>query len=107
VPLDRIEAAIDEELDAVRKTPIGADELERALNLYETGLVTRLESLLGRAFLLARYQSELGDAGAAAKDLERYRSATRDGIRDVAQRVLLPEARVILRVVPKRKAGAS
>jgi predicted Zn-dependent peptidase len=49
------------------------------------------------------YQSEVKDPGYAQKDLDRYRSATKDGIRDVAQKTLLANARVILRVVPKKE----
>ena len=103
VSLDKLEAAIDKELDAVRTKPIGDDELLRAKNLYETGFVTRLESVRERASILNMYQSEVKDPGYAQKDLDRYRSATKDGIRDVAQKVLLANARVILRVVPKKE----
>jgi zinc protease len=103
VSLDRIEAAIDKELDAMRKTPMSDDELVRAKNLVETGFVTRLESVRERASLLNMYQAELKDPGFAPKDLERYRAATKDGIRDTAKTYLDPNARVVLRVVPAKK----
>ena len=104
VSLDRIEAAIDKELDALRKKPMTDDELVRAKNLVETDFVTRLESVRERAALLNMYQADTKDPGFAAKDLERYRSATKEGIRDVAAKYLVPNARVVMRVVPK-KAG--
>jgi predicted Zn-dependent peptidase len=103
VSLDELEAAIDKELDAVRKAPLSDDELTRAKNLVETGFVMRLESVRERASILNMYQAELKDPGFAEKDLQRYRDATKEGIRDVAAKVLLPNARVILRVVPKAK----
>jgi zinc protease len=102
VSLDRIEAAIDKELDAMRKTPIADDELVRAKNLVETAFVTRLESVRERASLLNMYQADLKDPGYAPKDLERYRVATKEAIRDVAAKTLLPGARVVIRVVPKK-----
>lgn len=102
VSLDRIEAAIDKELDLVRKTPLSDDELTRAKNLVETAFVTRLESVRERASLLNMYQAELKDPGHTSKDLERYRVATKEGIRDMAAKTLAPGARVILRVVPKK-----
>jgi predicted Zn-dependent peptidase len=102
VSLDRIEAAIDKELDAVRKTPLADDELLRAKNLVETGFVTHLESVRDRASLLNMYQAEVKDPGFAPKDLERYRAAAKDGVRDVAVKVLQPNARVIVRVVPRK-----
>jgi zinc protease len=102
VKLEKIEAAIDKELDSIRKTPLSDDELSRAKNLVETGFVTRLESVRERASLLNMYQAELKDPGFAAKDLDRYRVATKEGIRDVAAKYLLSSARVIVRVVPKK-----
>jgi len=105
VSLDRIEAAVDKELEAIRKTPMSDDDLVRAKNLVETGFVTRLESVRERASLLNMYQAAMKDPGFAQKDLERYRSATKEGIRDTAAEYLDPNARVILRVVPAGKAN--
>jgi predicted Zn-dependent peptidase len=105
VGLDKIEAAVDKELDAVRKEKIRDEELTRAKNAYETSFVMRLESVRERASLLAMYQAEVGDPGYVQKDLDRYRGASADGIRAVAARVLDPKARVIVHVVPRaRKA---
>lgn len=105
VSLDRIEAAIDKELESMRKQPMRDEELVRAKNLVETDFVTRLESLRERAALLSMYEADTKDAGYAAKDLERYRSATSEAVRDVAAKVLLPNARVVVRVVPAKKGG--
>jgi predicted Zn-dependent peptidase len=105
VSLEKIEAAVDKELDTVRKKPLADDELVRVKNLVETGFVTRLESVRERASLLNMYQAELKDPGYAQKDLERYRGATKDSIRDLAAKVLAPNARVILHVIPKKGAA--
>ena len=107
VSLDKLEAAVDEELDKLRKTKVTDEELKRAENGVETGFVSRLESVRARASLLNDYQMELGDPGYTQKDLERYRKATPDDLKDVAARVLLPNARVILRVVPGAPAEAA
>ena len=96
VSLDRLAAAVDKELDAIRKTPMTDDDLVRA---------TRLESVRERASLLNMYQAAMNEPGFAQKDLERYRSATKEGIRDTAAKYLDPNARVILRVVPAGKAN--
>jgi zinc protease len=100
VSLDKLEADIDKELDKVRKTNVTAEELSRAENGVETGFVSRLQSVRARASLLNDYQTELGDPGYAQKDLDRYRHATVADLKATASRVLLPNARVILRVVP-------
>lgn len=102
--LDAIEAAVDKELEKVRRSPLGDDEIDRAKNLFETGFVTRLESVRDRASLLAMYEAETKDPGFLPRDLDRYRRTDREAIRGVAERYLLPNARVILRVVPKKSA---
>lgn len=104
VSLEKLEAAIDKELEAVRK-PLADDELLRVKNLVETAFVLKLESVRERASLLNMYQAEAKDPGFVAKDLARYRDATKDGIAEVAKKTLLPNARVIVRAVPKKKAG--
>lgn len=103
VPLEKLEAAIDKELEKVRKAPLTDEEVERAKNLVETSFVVRLESVRERASLLNMYQAEVKDPGFAPQDLERYRRATKDRIRAAAETYVLPDARVILRVVPKKK----
>jgi predicted Zn-dependent peptidase len=106
VSLDRLEAAIDKELARLRDAKVADEELRRAENGVETAFVARLQSVRNRAALLAEYQTQLGDPGFTAKDLERYRKATADDLKATAARVLLPNARVVLRVVPAGAAGA-
>lgn len=103
---EKIEAAVDKELEALRQKPLADDELVRAKNLVETGFVTRLQSVRERASLLNMYQAEVLDPGFASKDLARYRAATKEGVRETAARYLVPNARVIVRVVPKKKPEA-
>jgi predicted Zn-dependent peptidase len=103
VSLDKLEAAIDKELEKVRKAPLSDEELDRAKNLVETSFVVRLEGVRERASLLNMYQAEVKDPGFATKDLERYRRATKDQIRAAAESYVVPNARVVLRVVPKPK----
>jgi predicted Zn-dependent peptidase len=101
VALGKLEAAIDRELEAVRKEKLKDEELTRAKNAYETAFVVRLESVRERASILNAYEAEVGDPGYVQKDLDRYRNASAEGIRAVASRVLDPKARVIVYVVPK------
>ena len=103
VSLDTLEAAIDKELEKVRKTALADEELERSKNLVETSFVLRLEGVRERASLLNMYQAEVKDPGFAQRDLERYRRVTKEEVRTAAESYLTPGARVILRVVPKAK----
>jgi zinc protease len=103
VSLDKIEAAVDKELAKVRAERVTDEELARAKNGYESGFVRGLESVRQRASILNLYEAELGDPGFVQKDLERYRKATTDGIKEIAARTLDPGKRVVLRVVPREK----
>ena len=103
VSLDKIEAAVDKELAKVRAERVTDEELARAKNGYESGFVRGLESVRQRASILNLYEAELGDPGFVQKDLERYRKATTDGIKEIAARTLDPGKRLVLRVVPREK----
>jgi predicted Zn-dependent peptidase len=104
VSLDKLEAAIDVELEKIRKAPVTDEELTRAKNGFEAAYVQRLQSINARAEILVAYQAEMNDPGYATKDLERYRVATAAGVKDAVSQFLDPNARVILRVVPKTQA---
>src|SRR5262249_35736694 len=107
VSLDDLEKAIDAEAFKMTKDAMPAEELARVRNVIEAGFVRRLESVRERASLLNAYQAERGDPGYAEKDLARYTSATSAGVRDVAAKYIVPNARVILRVVPKTEPPKS
>jgi zinc protease len=106
VSLETLEAAIDGELKKVTSAPVSEGELTRAKNAIETGFVARLERVADRAEILNEYEAMLGDPGYAPRDLERYRGVTAEGIRAVASKVIDLKARVVLRVVPRKKAPA-
>lgn len=101
VSLDKLEAAIDAEVAKLLAAPPSEAEVKRAQNQLETGFVARLQSVAGRASLLNQYQMAVGDPGYAEKDLARYRAATPAKVQAFVKSTLDPNARVIVRVVPK------
>jgi zinc protease len=105
VPLDKLEAAIDAELEKITKEAVSQAEIVRAKNQYETGFVSRLQSVVARASMLNQYETYVGDPGFAEKDLERYRAATADSMLKTAKSTLDMNARVIIHVVPEKKAS--
>ncbi len=106
VSLDQIEKAIDAELEKLRSEAMSEQELQRAKNQYETGFVARMQSLETRASLLNSYYAHQGNPGWAGADLQRYLDVTTAGTLQTAQRVLDPNRRVIMHVVPKQKGAA-
>jgi predicted Zn-dependent peptidase len=106
VALDKLEAAVDAEVAKLAAAPPSVEELRRAQNQFETGFVSRLQSVQERATMLNTYQMAVGDPGYADKDLARYRAATPAQVQATVKATLDPNARVIIRVVPKDSAPA-
>jgi zinc protease len=101
-----LEKAIDEELDAVRREGVRADELERARNLVQTQIVRGLETLGGFggvADRLNQYNHYLGDPNYLAQDLERYEKVTPAAAQKLAQEKLSKDKRVVVYGVPGKK----
>ncbi|HEY0379494.1 MAG TPA: pitrilysin family protein [Pyrinomonadaceae bacterium] len=101
-----LEKAIDEELDAVRREGVRADELERARNLIQTQIVRGLETLGGFggvADRLNQYNHYLGDPNYLAQDLERYDKVTPAAAQKLAQEKLSQDKRVVVYGVPGKK----
>lgn len=103
----RVEKIVLDQIAALRTTTVSAEELRRAQNGYEMAFVEGLQSVPHRARLLNTYQTAVGDPGYVQKDLDRYRNATAQALQDTAKRVLLPNAFVVLNVVPRGKAGGA
>ena len=79
-------------------------ELERALAQAEAHFVQRLQTVGGfggKSDQLNAYNVFLGGPDFFARDLDRYRSATADSIREVAAKYLSTQHRVMLSVVPR------
>lgn len=97
--LKEIEVAVDRELSRLAADGPTPEELERARNQYEMDFLGNLESLQARASALNRYRYMLGDPGGMQRDLDRYRQATAEDVRQAAAR-LTPDRRAVVHVVP-------
>nr|AYM54418.1 peptidase M16-like protein [Phaselicystis flava] len=106
VTLEKLEAAIDAEVKKIAAAPVTPEELARAKNQFETAFVSRLQSVAERASTLNNYETTKGDPGWAEKDLQRYRGVTAASLQATAKSVFDPNARVIVRVVPKEEQDA-
>ncbi len=100
----KVEKALFAEVAKVRAQEVAGEELERARNEYEMSFVDRLQGVPARASLLNDYQAELGDPGYVQRDLDRYRRAGASDLLAYAKKVLLPDAVVVLTIVPRKEA---
>jgi zinc protease len=101
-----LEKAIDDELAKIRRDGPTQEELDRARNTIEAGIIRGLERLGGFggvADRLNQYNHFLGDPGYLGKDLARYRNATREGLQRLAAQDLVNEKRVVVYGVPGPK----
>jgi zinc protease len=98
----KVEKALLDQVALVREKGITPQELARASAGFETDFVDRLQSVAERASLLNAYEAEVGDPGYIQTDLERYRRAMPADLLSVAKKVLVPDALVVLTILPKK-----
>jgi zinc protease len=101
-------AAVDEEIARLAAEGPTVAEMERAEAQAEATFVYHLQTVGGfdgKSDQLNAYNVMLGDPGFFAKDLERYRRATPESVRETARRYLRADRRVILSVVPRGQAA--
>ena len=103
---EELEAVINQELRRLIEQGPEAVELERARNTIETRIITGLETLGGfggKADRLNSYEHYLGTPDYLRQDLQRYRTATAQAIKDFAQQHLQPQKRIVLFAIPGEK----
>ncbi len=102
--LRELERIIRNEIDRFIARGPEAAELERAMAQAEVHFVQRLQTVGGfggKSDQLNAYNTFLGSPDFFSEDLDRYRRATRDSIREAAAKYLAPSQRVMLSVVPR------
>jgi zinc protease len=98
---DKIEQAVDEELARLLETGPTAAELEQRQAKVELSMLSNMQSVEARADKLNEYEYFWGEPDSFKRDLDRFRNATPDGVRQWARQVLRPDGRLILRVLPE------
>jgi zinc protease len=102
--LDTLVAEIDEEIKKLQTELISQREYEKLQNKFENRFVNSNSSVSGIASSLATYQMLYGDTDLINKEIDIYRSVTREEIRYVAKKYLNPNQRVELEYLPKKDA---
>ncbi len=105
--LARVEQAVDEELAKLLDRGPGQQELDQRKATFELNQLTRLQSIDAKADQLNEYEYFWGEPNSFQRDLERYRSATPQAVQGWAKKVLGPQGRVIMRVLPETAAQSA
>jgi zinc protease len=103
VDLDRMQAAVDEEIARLAQTPPSQEELDRVVTGLVTRFVSSLETVSGKADGLNDYLYYAGTPDYAEQDLARYRALTPADIQRVARQYLAGRNHVIISIVPQGK----
>ena len=100
--LETLTAEIDEEIIKIQKELISQKDYQKLQNQFESEFVNSNSTIEGIANSLAEYYVFYdGDTDLINKELNLYKSITREEIRKVAQKYLNPNQRLELHYLPK------
>jgi predicted Zn-dependent peptidase len=94
---------MEEEVAKVREELISERDYQKLQNKFENRYVNSNSSIQGIAGSLATYYMLYGDTELINKEIEIYRSVSREEIQAVAEKYLKPNQRVIIEYLPEEK----
>lgn len=103
---ERLEEALYEEVERLRREPPGPSEMQRVRNQLAASRVRRLASNGGLAYQLAASESLYGDWRSTFEYTSRLEAVTAEDVRRVAETYLRPEKRTVTTLVPADGASA-
>jgi len=106
--LTEITALIDERIQQLADDGPVEQEMERGLAQAEAHFMYRLQTVGGfggKSDQLNAYNTFRGDPDFFTGDLERYRAATRESVRNAVRTYLAFDQRVLLSIVPRGQAA--
>lgn len=107
VPAERLEEEITAEIDRLHHGGVTDAEVQRAVALIETGMVTGLQSASARADTLSRFATYFGDPDLVNLQSERYRRVTAADVSRFARERMGPDNRAVLLYVPRGASGGT
>ncbi len=101
--LDELSKEIEDEISKVQQNLISENDYEKLQNKFENQFVNSNSSVSGIGVSLAEYFTLYGDANLINSEIEIYRSITRDEIRQVANKYLNTNQRLVLEYLPENE----
>jgi len=98
--LETLTVEMEEEVAKVRAELISENDYQKLQNKFENQFVNSNSSVQGIANSLARYYMLYGDTSLVNKEIDIYRSITREEIKEVANKHLKPNQRVVIDYLP-------
>ena len=97
--IGEVEKALNEEIERLRKEPVGKNELEKAKNQLEAAFIYAQDSLFYQAMLLAQYEIAL-DWKTIDNYISSIKKVTPEDIMRVAEKYLIPDNRTVGILIP-------
>lgn len=99
-PGEAVEGAVADIVDGMRTDGVTTDEVERAVALIETALVTSMQSAGERADKLSLFATYFGDPSLVNEQVDRYRAVTAEQVSAMARARFGEDNRASLLYVP-------
>jgi zinc protease len=99
--LETLVQEMDEEIEKLSNELISERDFQKLQNTFETNFVNSNSSMQGIASSLATYYLLYEDVSLINKEIDIYRSITREEIRDAVNKYLNPNQRVVLEYLPE------
>lgn len=106
VTVEQASQALRQEIERLKTEPVSEEELERAQNQLQAGLLRSLDSNQGMARLLTEYEVKTGDWRNLFNQLTAIAAVTPADIQRVAQQTFTPENRTTGRILSDGSQGA-
>lgn len=103
--LSTLNISIEEEVTKLRNELISENDYQKLQNKFENQFVNSNSSIEGIANSLAEYYMQYGDTSLINKEIEIYRSITREEIKEVANKYLKPNQRLVLEYLPEQNTA--
>ena len=102
-----LQARIDAVLADLGRTPVPADELQKAKNQLEADFLRGMKTVSGKANQLGYFEAVFGDYKKLFELEAAWEAVTAEDVKRVAARYLVPAQRTMIELVPQPKAGAT
>ena len=101
ISAERLEKEVELEMDLLVKDGVAPEEVERAVALIQTDMITSLQSASDRADRISMFATLLGDPSLINEQADRYRAVTADRVNDFVRNYLGADNRAKLLYVPR------
>jgi zinc protease len=105
--VSELKPLLQAEIDRIKKEGPSEAEVARAKRNFIASKVRQVERIAGRADILNKYETYLGDPGFLPRDIARYRAVTADSIKAFANKYLPDDKRLELTIVPAAKGPSA